>query len=90
MMVLRWEDALMVADFLAQKWPYSCRRAAAGRWRLARMGSSSNTDDSEPPLDDLLEDPIARALMASDGVERRDVERLLARKRRSWFEEGPE
>jgi hypothetical protein len=79
----------MIADFLAQKWPYSCRRAAAGGGRLARM-AKDRTDQGEPPLDELLEDPIARALMASDGVERRDVERLLARKRRSWFETEPE
>jgi hypothetical protein len=50
------------------------------------MASENCGDRPEPPLDDLLEDPIARALMASDRVERRDIERLLARKRRSWFE----
>lgn len=78
----------MVADFLAQKWPHSRRHAAADLWRLVPM-ESDKAGDPEPPLDDLLEDPIARALMASDGVERRDIERLLALKRRSWFEPEP-
>ena len=71
----------MHADTLAQKWPDSCRRAAADAWRLIGMRTDH---DREPPLDDLLEDPIVRALMASDGVERREIERLLAAKRRSW------
>ena len=79
----------MVADFLAQKWPYLRRRAAADAWRSVRMGTD-NPRAAEPALDELLEDPIARALMASDGVERRDVECLLARKRRSWFEAEPD
>jgi hypothetical protein len=80
----------MIADFLAQKWPSSCRRLAAEGWRLVRMGKDYRRAEPEPPLDELLEDPVARALMASDGVERRDVERLLARKRRSWFENEKE
>ena len=76
----------MPVRFLAQKWPNSCRRAAADAWRAVRM-TTDDTRAPEPPLDDLLQDPIARALMASDGVERRDIERLLALKRRSWFED---
>jgi hypothetical protein len=51
------------------------------------MPTGETVDDREPKLDDLLEDPITRALMASDGIERRDVERLLDRTRRSWFED---
>ena len=81
-------NTIMDIDLFALKWPYSRRAFAAEPWRVERMGMGRDDDaDREPPLDDLLEDPIARALMASDGVERRDVERLLARKRRLWFED---
>ena len=81
----------MVADFLAQKFPHSRRRGAADPWRIARMDQRPHeTDEIEPALDALLEDPIARALMASDGVERRDIERLIARTRRTWFEDDAE
>lgn len=53
------------------------------------MGKES-LEALEPRLDDLLDDPVAQALMASDGVERRDVERLIALTRRRWFEEDAE
>jgi hypothetical protein len=76
----------MVADFFAPKFPQCRPEAAVDTWRLVRMGKD-DAEDREPLLDDLLEDPIARALMARDGVARGDVERLLARKRRQWFEE---
>lgn len=79
----------MVAYLLAQKWPHSCRREASEKWRLTRMAKESR-EALEPRLDDLLDDPVARALMASDGVERRDVERLIALTRRKWFEEDAE
>jgi hypothetical protein len=32
----------------------------------------------EPALDDMLNDPLTRALMASDGVEAREIRILLA------------
>jgi hypothetical protein len=51
--------------------------------------AGDDADDCEPPLADLLEDPIVRALMTSDGVERRDIERLLDAKRRAWFDDAP-
>lgn len=79
----------MPADSLAQKWPHSRRREALGSWRRRPMGKES-LEALEPRLDDLLDDPVARALMASDGVERRDVERLIALTRRRWFEEDAE
>jgi hypothetical protein len=37
--------------------------------------------EQEPPLDDMFEDPIIRALMASDRVEPSDVVALLCRAR---------
>jgi hypothetical protein len=80
-------NTIMDIDLFALKWPYSRRAFAAEPWRVERMGRDDH-GEREPPLDDLLEDPIARALMASDGVERRDIERLLARQRRRWFEDG--
>jgi hypothetical protein len=40
-------------------------------------------EHSEPRLKDLLDEPIARLLMARDKVEPREVEALLARIRRS-------
>jgi hypothetical protein len=42
----------------------------------------------EPRLQDLLDEPITRLLMARDKVEARDVEALLARIRRSRSGEG--
>jgi hypothetical protein len=78
----------MIAARLAQKWPYSCRRAAVDAWLPVGM-AADDAGEREPPLVDLLEDPIVRALMTSDGVERRDLERLLATKRRAWFDEAP-
>lgn len=61
----------------------------SGRGDVKRMGKEC-LEALEPHLDDLLDDPVARALMASDGVERRDIERLIALTRRKWFEEDAE
>jgi hypothetical protein len=77
----------MVDDRFAQNWPRRRAAAIAEKWRLVRLGRTDGlVEEREPHLDDLLEDPIARALMASDGVERREVERLLAHKRQSWYD----
>ena len=38
---------------------------------------------TEPSLDELLSDPIARALRRSDGVTRREIEALMAQARRA-------
>jgi hypothetical protein len=35
------------------------------------------TQCSEPSVDDMLNDPIVRALMASDGVDLEELQRLL-------------
>lgn len=37
----------------------------------------------EPPLADILADPIIQALMMRDRVEHRDIEQLFARARRT-------
>jgi hypothetical protein len=42
----------------------------------------------EPPIDELLDDPITRALMAVDRVERGYVEALLRAKRLDWHRHG--
>lgn len=41
-------------------------------------GFSTDRDDPEPPLADLLGDPTLHTLMARDGVDRPSLERLLA------------
>jgi len=38
---------------------------------------------TEPSLDELLSDPIARALRRSDGVTRREIEALVAQARQA-------
>ena len=35
--------------------------------------------DGEPRLAEMLDDPVIQAVMARDGVVRRDIERLVAR-----------
>jgi hypothetical protein len=42
-------------------------------------------DRREPPIDELLDDPMTRALMKVDRVKRRDIEALLRRKREDWL-----
>jgi hypothetical protein len=44
----------------------------------------------EPPLEELIEDPLTQLLMERDGVDPRDLRRLLLQQRRAWFgvEEG--
>jgi hypothetical protein len=42
-------------------------------------------EELEPPLSELLDDPLTRMLMARDGVERDALERLLAAKRAELF-----
>ena len=50
-------------------------------WRLRRLPlfADGPMPEREPVLGELLDDPIARQLMASDGVERDDVETLMHR-----------
>jgi len=43
---------------------------------------STYRDDPEPPLAELLGDPTLHTLMARDGINRADLERLVAATRR--------
>jgi hypothetical protein len=43
--------------------------------------------EREPALDDILTDPVTRAVMASDGVVAEDVKTLLADARRRYDRE---
>jgi hypothetical protein len=47
------------------------------QWRMAEMCIAG----CEPALDEMLGDPMTKALMASDGVEAKEVKSLLAEAR---------
>jgi hypothetical protein len=40
-------------------------------------GETAMAQCPEPSVDDMVDDPIVRALMAADGVDRRQLRRLL-------------
>ena len=41
--------------------------------------------DGEPSLDELLDDPVIRAVMAQDGVERQEIVDLVASLQSAFF-----
>jgi hypothetical protein len=47
-----------------------------------RRQLSTQGDNAEPRVSELLDDPLLQMLMAVDGVERADLERLIQRTRR--------
>jgi hypothetical protein len=50
-----------------------------GGAEVIRGEESMNNLRREPPIDELLRDPLTRLLMARDGVEEADLRRLLER-----------
>ena len=61
------------------------RESSAGS-RTEPAGAPEAEMQSDPTLDELLDEPIVRMLMASDRVSARDVRRLMdeARRRAAW------
>ena len=43
----------------------------------------------EPPLEELINDPLTRLLMERDGVDPRDLRRLLLQQRRAVLGDDP-
>ena len=47
------------------------------------FGSPRRSRTTEPDLDELMRDPIAQALMAADGVDRSELDAIVAQVRNS-------
>jgi hypothetical protein len=60
--------------------------AAAVARDMTRGGAQLRPDNPEPPLDELLNDPVTRTVMEGDGVGRRELDEVLGEAKRKLDE----